>query len=319
MSGLPLMRELDAMAATTRGLGEVIAPAVDAGATRLVVGLGGSASTDGGAGALVALGLGLADELGDRVPDGGGHLRAIAARRHRWPAHAARGHAAAPTSPLRCSDRRAPPPCSARRRAQTPIQVVQLDDALAHFAEMLAGGTARRSDGRGHRRRGRRGFRLPGRVRRAHRIRVPTSSPSSPGSTSRSPTPTCCSPARALRRPVAHRQGRRPAARARGEVGRGRGVIAGQVTATDRRVDGIPRRPRRLGRGRDGRPARWLHDAGAEPRATLGEAQSLAAVHSRGTRRARGRRRPGRCPTAAATGCARAASRSTRPCPSSAP
>ena len=55
-SGLPLMPALDAMGATTRGLGEVIAAALDAGATRLLVGLGGSASTDGGRGALEALG-----------------------------------------------------------------------------------------------------------------------------------------------------------------------------------------------------------------------------------------------------------------------
>ena len=55
-SGLPLMAALDAMGATTRGLGEVIAAALDAGATRLLVGLGGSASTDGGRGALEALG-----------------------------------------------------------------------------------------------------------------------------------------------------------------------------------------------------------------------------------------------------------------------
>lgn len=55
-SGLPLMRLPDALGATTRGLGEVIAAALDAGATRLIVALGGSASTDGGRGALEALG-----------------------------------------------------------------------------------------------------------------------------------------------------------------------------------------------------------------------------------------------------------------------
>ena len=55
-SGLPLMHSPDPLAATTRGLGEVIAAALDAGAQRLVVALGGSASTDGGRGALEALG-----------------------------------------------------------------------------------------------------------------------------------------------------------------------------------------------------------------------------------------------------------------------
>ena len=51
-SGLPLMLRLDPLGATTRGLGEVIAEALAAHARRLLVGLGGSASTDGGAGVL---------------------------------------------------------------------------------------------------------------------------------------------------------------------------------------------------------------------------------------------------------------------------
>jgi glycerate kinase len=54
-SGLPLMQTPDPLGATTRGLGEVIAAALDAGAQELLIGLGGSASTDGGAGALEAL------------------------------------------------------------------------------------------------------------------------------------------------------------------------------------------------------------------------------------------------------------------------
>ena len=44
------------MTATSRGLGEVLAAALDAGCRELVVGIGGSASTDGGAGMLEALG-----------------------------------------------------------------------------------------------------------------------------------------------------------------------------------------------------------------------------------------------------------------------
>lgn len=54
-SGIALMRPLNALDATTRGLGEVIAVALDTGARALMIGLGGSASTDGGAGALEAL------------------------------------------------------------------------------------------------------------------------------------------------------------------------------------------------------------------------------------------------------------------------
>jgi len=77
-SGLPKMRPLDPAHATTRGLGEVIAHALAHGATRLVIGLGGSASTDGGAGALYALGLGAYDARGVQVADGGAALADIA-------------------------------------------------------------------------------------------------------------------------------------------------------------------------------------------------------------------------------------------------
>jgi glycerate 2-kinase len=63
-SGLGLVDdgERDAWAASTRGTGELIAAAVEAGAERVIVTVGGSATTDGGAGALEAL-----DEAGVRV------------------------------------------------------------------------------------------------------------------------------------------------------------------------------------------------------------------------------------------------------------
>lgn len=64
----------NARLASTRGTGRLIQAALDAGATRLVVGLGGSATTDGGAGLLVELGLRLLDARGDDLPDGGGAL-----------------------------------------------------------------------------------------------------------------------------------------------------------------------------------------------------------------------------------------------------
>jgi glycerate kinase len=56
-SGLGLIAEdeRDAWAASTRGTGELIAAAVEAGAERVIVTVGGSATTDGGAGALEAL------------------------------------------------------------------------------------------------------------------------------------------------------------------------------------------------------------------------------------------------------------------------
>lgn len=63
-SGLGLVdeRERDAWAATTRGTGELIVAAADAGAERVIVTVGGSATTDGGAGAVEAL-----DEAGVQV------------------------------------------------------------------------------------------------------------------------------------------------------------------------------------------------------------------------------------------------------------
>jgi glycerate kinase len=56
-SGLHLVTEAerDAEAASTRGTGELICAAVDAGAEVVIVGVGGSATTDGGAGALEAI------------------------------------------------------------------------------------------------------------------------------------------------------------------------------------------------------------------------------------------------------------------------
>lgn len=66
------------LTATSRGLGEVMAAAIDAGCRRLVLGIGGSASTDGGAGMLSALGARLLDAAGAPLADGGGALGGLA-------------------------------------------------------------------------------------------------------------------------------------------------------------------------------------------------------------------------------------------------
>jgi glycerate kinase len=78
-SGLPLMGSLDPLGATTFGLGEVIGAALDDDATALAIGLGGSATTDGAAGALQALGLRLRDATGSPLARGGGALAGLAA------------------------------------------------------------------------------------------------------------------------------------------------------------------------------------------------------------------------------------------------
>jgi glycerate kinase len=76
-SGLPLMRTPDPLGATTRGLGDVIRHAMEHDIASLVVGLGGSASTDGGAGALSALGLGLLAADDTALDYGGAALAAL--------------------------------------------------------------------------------------------------------------------------------------------------------------------------------------------------------------------------------------------------
>ncbi|MEW9527932.1 glycerate kinase [Microbispora sp. NPDC049125] len=63
------------LTATSRGTGDLIAHAVRHGATRVVLGLGGSACTDGGAGMVQALGVRLLDAAGAELPPGGAALR----------------------------------------------------------------------------------------------------------------------------------------------------------------------------------------------------------------------------------------------------
>jgi len=78
-SGLPLLARPDPMGSQTIGLGEVLGRALDAGVGRILVGLGGSASTDGGTGALAALGARFLDAAGNPLPSGGGALADLAA------------------------------------------------------------------------------------------------------------------------------------------------------------------------------------------------------------------------------------------------
>ena len=62
------------LTASTYGTGQLVSAALDAGARRLVLGVGGSATTDGGAGMAQALGARLLDEGGEELPPGGAAL-----------------------------------------------------------------------------------------------------------------------------------------------------------------------------------------------------------------------------------------------------
>jgi glycerate kinase len=66
------------LTASSTGFGQVIAAALDAGCRRLVLAIGGSASTDGGGGMLTALGARILDTAGNDVPVGGGGLEHVA-------------------------------------------------------------------------------------------------------------------------------------------------------------------------------------------------------------------------------------------------
>ncbi|MFE7562483.1 glycerate kinase [Kitasatospora sp. NPDC057500] len=66
------------LTAGSYGVGELVGRALDQGARRIVLGLGGSASTDGGAGLLQALGASLVDGEGAELPSGGAALRRLA-------------------------------------------------------------------------------------------------------------------------------------------------------------------------------------------------------------------------------------------------
>ncbi len=73
--GLHLLSERDPSTTSTYGVGQLVLAALDQGVQRVVVGLGGSATNDGGAGFLAALGLEAYDGSGARLPSGGLALR----------------------------------------------------------------------------------------------------------------------------------------------------------------------------------------------------------------------------------------------------
>ena len=74
---LPTSRQ-DPTQTTTLGTGELIGAALDAGASHILVGIGGSATNDGGIGAAAALGVKFLDQKGNPVPLTGGGLSSIA-------------------------------------------------------------------------------------------------------------------------------------------------------------------------------------------------------------------------------------------------
>src|SRR2546425_11415335 len=108
--GLALLKpeERDPLRATTRGVGELIFEAVDRGARTVIVGLGGSATVDGGTGAARGLGWTFQDWEGAPLPEGGGALFNLTTMRGGWGLEAKLIALTDVTTPLLGSDGAAP-------------------------------------------------------------------------------------------------------------------------------------------------------------------------------------------------------------------
>ena len=141
-SGLQLVlpAQRDACISSTFGTGELIRAALDAGAQRVILAIGGSATNDGGSGAMQALGVKWLDAQGEPLAPGGLALAQLARidlsdidprlARVRFDI------AADVNNPL-CGPHGASAIFGPQKGA-TPEQVEQLDRALGHFAELCA-------------------------------------------------------------------------------------------------------------------------------------------------------------------------------------
>ncbi|HEY6008979.1 MAG TPA: glycerate kinase, partial [Geobacteraceae bacterium] len=141
-SGLMLVppAQRNPLLTTSQGTGELIRAALAAGVSRIVVGIGGSATVDGGAGILQALGMRLLDADGREIGLGGGAL----ARLVRMDAGALDPRLGEVTIDVACDVEN--PLLGAQgaaavfgpQKGATPEMVVQLDANLAHYAAVIS-------------------------------------------------------------------------------------------------------------------------------------------------------------------------------------
>jgi glycerate kinase len=124
---------------TTYGVGELLQHAYDAGARHFIVGIGGSATNDGGAGMAQALGYHLLDEHGHELPPGGLALSRLA-RIHAGGVHANWKEAELEVACDVTNPLTGPSGASAvygPQKGATPEMVAELDAALQDFAEII--------------------------------------------------------------------------------------------------------------------------------------------------------------------------------------
>jgi glycerate kinase len=144
-AGLELIRpeDRDVMRSSSYGVGELIRFALDQGAEHIVLGLGGSATNDAGAGMLQALGLKMQDSNGQALEPGGAaliRLAAIDASALDPRLKIVRVTIASDVDNPLCGPHGASAIFGPQKGA-TPEQVQQLDSALSHFADLVYNAT----------------------------------------------------------------------------------------------------------------------------------------------------------------------------------
>ncbi|MFI2372224.1 glycerate kinase [Streptomyces sp. NPDC018833] len=127
------------LTATTYGSGELLRAALDAGARTIVFGVGGSATTDGGAGMLSALGARFLDADGKPVPPGGGGLGSLVTAELSGldPRFQDVDLILASDVDNPLTGPKGAPAVYGPQKGATPQDVAALDKALAHYASVL--------------------------------------------------------------------------------------------------------------------------------------------------------------------------------------
>ncbi|MEV6661898.1 glycerate kinase [Streptomyces nigra] len=127
------------LTASTHGSGELLRAALDAGARTIVFGVGGSATTDGGAGMLTALGAHLLDADGGPVAPGGGGLADLATADLSGldPRLAEVDLVLASDVDNPLTGPKGAPAVYGPQKGASPDDVATLDAALAHYAKVL--------------------------------------------------------------------------------------------------------------------------------------------------------------------------------------
>jgi len=146
-SGIALLQahEREPLLVSSRGTGKLLSAALDTGVDTVILGVGGSATVDGGAGLLAALGVGLLDEAGTPIGSGGASLARLSridlSRVHPALARVKLRIACDVDSPLLGPHGAAL--MFGPQKGATPDAALELEDNLAHFADVIEQTTGR--------------------------------------------------------------------------------------------------------------------------------------------------------------------------------